>query len=112
MGGRFGVTAEVMGSLDLHGRLTFWRHESVPVYSRKMGWLTVVTQEMRIENVDRPRTPRMWTVTVYPADPLCTLVLPAPYHETKVCCSPPGSPTCRLPFGFSPREARLDRRLG
>lgn len=108
MGGRFGITAENRG----HGLLgltgdTFWRHDS-----RKMGWLGVVTQGMRIENVDKPRIPRMWTVTVYPADLLCTLVLPAPRHETKVCCRPSGSPTCRVPSGFSPWEARLDRRLG
>lgn len=84
----------------------------MPADSRKMGWLGVVTEGMRIENVDRPRVPRMWTVTVYPADLLCTLVLPAPCHETEVRCSPPGSPTCRLPFGFSPQEAQLGRRLG
>lgn len=62
------------GLLGLIGELMSWRHDNVPVDSRKMGWLGVATQEMRIEKVDRPTTPRVWAVTVCPADPLCILV--------------------------------------
>lgn len=87
-----------------------WRHENVLVDSRKMGWLGVATQEMRIEKVDRPMTPRVWAVTVCPADPLCILVLPALCHKAHVCCIPTDAPACRLPFWFSPWGARLGGR--
>lgn len=80
------------GLLGFIGELMSWRHESVPVDSRKMG----VTQEMRIEWVDRPTTPRVWTVAVCPADPLCTFAFPAPCYEAHVCCIP----QTPLPTGF------------
>lgn len=65
------------------------------VDSRKMGWLGVVTQEMGIEKVDRPRVP-VWTVAICSADPSCILVLPAPCHVANVCCIP----QALLPAGF------------